>query len=151
MCLPILTLSIVSFSFDAEIAAAFLFFLFGCSEALETQREFFQARVHRGVHASLAVSRFARQKRDTFVDGLYGIDMEAARCDGFDDVPAQHEMAHVGFRNHDALRSGQSCSAAHLVKAFDLFVPPADGLNFSPLVDRAGYGDVLAQRNTGET
>src|SRR5260370_1262887 len=51
---------------------------------------------------------------------------------------------------NEALGAGDPFDPADEKNSFDFFVHPADGLNITLLVDRAGHGDVLAQRQSGK-
>ena len=75
--------------------------------------------------------------------------MKLAGSDGFQNILAQHQIFHVGLRHHHALRAGEALDAADVKEAFDFFVHAADGLNIALLVDGAGHGDVLTQRQAG--
>jgi hypothetical protein len=59
-------------------------------------------------------------------------------------------MAHVGLGDQNSLLPRQSNGSTDIKKALDFFIDTADGLDFTPSVNRAGNGDILAQRNIRE-
>ena len=61
------------------------------------------------------------------------------------DICPQHQITHVGCRDHDSLPTGQALHTADIKKPLDLFVHAANGLHLAPLVHRACHGEVLAQ------
>src|SRR4051812_13646238 len=59
-------------------------------------------------------------------------------------------MLHIGVRDQHTLAPRQLPAPAYVKEALDLLVDAADRLNFTLLVDRAGYGQILSQRQTGK-
>src|SRR6185437_2107076 len=59
-------------------------------------------------------------------------------------------MPDVGCRNDNALPSGKAARAAHIEKALDFLVDPADRLDVTMLVDRPGDRVALTKRRFGK-
>ncbi len=94
--------------------------------------------------------RHAGQQGDTIVSGGHGVDVEPSGARRGHDVLTQHKVLDVGCGDEDALLPGQAARLAHVEKALDLLVYPADGLNLAALVDRSGDGQRLADRHAGQ-
>src|SRR5215472_7176578 len=88
----------------------------------------------------------ARQEVDALLDFGYRPDVELSRGHGIEHVFPQHQVLHVGLRDHHALRAGKTFDAADIKKTLNLFVYASDGLDIALLIDRAGHRDVLPQR-----
>src|SRR5262249_36160252 len=67
-----------------------------------------------------------------------------------DDVPAQHQVFDIAYRDDDALLPGKPGYAASVKKALDLLVDTADRLDSAELIDRAGHGEGLTDRHFGK-
>ena len=75
--------------------------------------------------------------------------MEFSVIHGFQNIFAQHQIRHIGARNNHAMLAGQSLTDADIEEALDFFVNTADRLNLAKLINRAGYGNALFNRNAG--
>ena len=60
-------------------------------------------------------------------------------------------MLHIGARNQDALRPAKPSFLTDIEEPFDFLVYAANGLNLSLLVHRARHGEILPQRNLGQS
>ena len=97
----------------------------------------------------LDTGRFPKEL-DALLDGGDLPDFELALFHCVDHTLFQHQVLHVGRRNHHALIAGQSLAAADVKKPLDFLVPPADGLDFAGLVDRSGDGHSLVNGDAGQ-
>jgi len=86
----------------------------------------------------------ASKHLDAFIDGPHGMNVKALLPHRIDHILAQHQMLDVGLGNQHALLAGQSAVTADIEKSFDFFIGPADRLDLAVLIDRAGYGQGLA-------
>ena len=60
----------------------------------------------------------------------------------------KHQVLDIGTRDDDPLVASQAVSLADREKPFNFLIDSADRLNPAVLIDRAGHGDVLANRQT---
>ena len=84
---------------------------------------------------------------DRIVDGRERPDVELPGAHGIDHRAAQHQVARIAGRDEHALRARQPFGLAGAEETFNLLVDATDGLDLPVLVDRAGDGDVLADRD----
>jgi hypothetical protein len=76
--------------------------------------------------------------------------MEALlRCRG-DDILAQHQVLDIARWDDDALPAVETGNPTYVEEPFDLLVDAADCLDAAELVDGAGNGEGLLDRNIGE-
>ena len=125
---------------------------------LEFLRHFPKPRVDKVVYAALGVRPIraghagwhAGQDLDAIVYGGDRPYMERFVPDRSDHLFLEHEILHVGCRDHDALLPGKALGLADGEVPFDLFVHAADWLDLPFLVHRTGDGDVLADGRPGK-
>lgn len=72
-----------------------------------------------------------------------GVDVKRSRVDRREQIVAQQEVSLVGGGHQHALVSGEPSGLAHIEKALNLLIDPANRLYVSVLIDRAGDGDRL--------
>ncbi len=73
--------------------------------------------------------------------------MEPACFTVLHEVAVEHEIRSIAGRNEHSLRSREPALPAHLVEPGDLLVDSSDRLHVSELIDRAGHGEILTQRD----
>ena len=94
---------------------------------------------------------YAGKNLHSLPNGRDGVNMELLLSDRLDDLFPQHQIRDVLHRDHHTLVAGEAPRFAHVVEAFDLEIDPPDGLNFSLLIDGPGDGNVLPERQAGQT
>ena len=127
------------------------------SKVLQRQRHVMQFGVHPGhdgIPGELAAGQpfaagDAGENRNPFFYRFHRVDMKLVRLDGIDDIRSKHQIRYVLMGNHHPLRSGQATTFTDIIESFNLFVDASDRLNLALLVDRAGHGDTLFDRNSG--
>ena len=90
--------------------------------------------------------RLARQQRNAFAHMPHGVDMEQPAFHSVQHAAVQHQVALVAGGNEHALGAVQPRRRAGAEPAFDLCVDAAHGQHFTVLVEGAGDGNALAQR-----
>src|SRR6266850_2183320 len=68
-----------------------------------------------------------------------------------DHIRPEDEVAHVRRRNQYPLLSRQPMCPADIEKPLDFLISPTDRLHLSPLIHRAGHGEILAHREFCQT
>src|SRR5207302_2348070 len=94
--------------------------------------------------------RRAGQQLQTLIDRIDRHDREMTVLSRRDDVATQHQMLDVARRNDHALAASEPGDATTVEKTLYLLVHPADRLNLTALVDRAGDGEALPDRRLGQ-
>ena len=92
--------------------------------------------------------RDAGQYLDAFINTLHGIDMEFSLADRFNNIMSEHQVADILDGDQNSLGSGKAPGLADVVEPLDLLVHTADWLNLPALINRAGDGKILSQRNS---
>lgn len=98
----------------------------------------------------LLARRVLHKQFDSLIDVSNWIDVEHSVFDCVHDFVIEDEVFDIGLWDQYALFSCESAFFAKVEETFDLVGDAADGLNLSFLVDGAGHGDVLADREFGK-
>ena len=78
---------------------------------------------------------------------LHGVNLEHALPDGFYHRVVEHQVAPVLHGDQHALVAGQAVPLTDIEKALDFFVNAADREHIAELIECAGDGDALFDRN----
>ena len=63
---------------------------------------------------------------------------------------AQHQVAHILYRNHHSLASRKTTHLAVAEKTLYFFIHAANGLDIPKLINGTRHRNVLPKRNSGE-
>ena len=105
-----------------------------------------QALIHPVVQR---LGRFYRTGRNTgeqfqtLVNMGDGIHVKLPATYSFYHIRTEHEVADIRLWNDHSLRAGELTLPADIVKPFYFFIDAPDGLDVTPLVDRARDSEIL--------
>src|SRR2546426_3527298 len=121
------------------VAGRLLFPIAPSREGLEPTGEVAQATAHQPVHRAFlfdCTGADTGEQLYALIDGADRIEVKLPLAYRLNDICPQHQVTHVGCRDHDALPTSQALHAADIKKSLDLFVHAANGLYLAPLVHR---------------